>query len=63
MQQARECNVSLPGLTITINTTLSDMEQWEIAVRWWTALRDAWASEASRRGINVDRTPELGVLL
>ena len=32
-----------------------------MAVRWWTELHDAWASEASRRGINVDSTPELGI--
>ena len=32
-----------------------------MAVMWWKALRDAWASEASRRGINVDSTSELGI--
>ena len=62
-QQAQECNISLPNLTTTIDTSLPDGEQWEIAVRLWTALREAWAIEASRRGINVASTPELGVVI
>ena len=61
-QQAEDCNVILPNLNTTIDTNLPIEEQWMVAVMLWTELHNAWASEASRRGVNIASSPELGTI-
>ena len=45
--------MSLPAISNIDTSSLSEEEQWDMAVSLWTTLRDAWATEAVQRGISV----------
>ena len=54
--------MSLPAISNIDTSSLSEEEQWDMAVSLWTTLRDAWATEAVQRGINViSPTPNIGI--
>ena len=60
-RQANSCGINLPNIPDTIDTSLSEVEQWNMAVSWWTTLRDVWSAEGVRRGLKVTSpTPNLG---
>ena len=58
-----DCGVSLPVVSNIDTTSLTEEEQWDMALSLWTTLRDAWAAEAARRQINIlSLTPNIGML-
>ena len=52
-RQANSCGINLPNIPDTIDTSLSKVEQWNMAVSWWTTLRDVWSAQAVNRGFKV----------
>ena len=54
--------MSLPAISNIDTSSLSEEEQWDMAVSLWTTLRDTWATEAVQRGISViSPTPNIGI--
>ena len=54
--------MSLPAISNIDTSSLSEEEQWDMAVSLWTSLRDTWAMEVVQRAISVvSPTPNINI--